>query len=948
MASRIFTTWIVLALVWAGRAPVRCAEPPASPDFTADIAPILNKYCVSCHNAVDLEGELSLESFGDIQKGGSRGPAILPGEPDSSRLVRVLTGQAKPAMPPEENEAPQPQEIELLRAWIKAGARGPSGDEPDRRTLRTPRIEPSAGLPRPVGAVDYSSDNKYLAVARFGQVELLTADSHQPVRTFKDQPGKVNAVTFTGGGELLVAASGITGLYGEVRVWNVADGRLLRTLTGHRDTLYAAVPSPNGQHVATAGYDGQIILWDLASGEQLRNFVGHNGAVFDLAFSPDGRVLASASADQTIKLWNVQRGERLDTLGQPLKEQYAVVFSPDGRHVVAGGADNRIRVWRLISEEEPKINPIQFARYAHEGPIVQLAFSPDGKRLISIGEDEAVKLWETETYTVVRVYPSQPDATPALAIAPDGKHFAVGRADGSIGVYEISDSTELGGAPSDTNPPFAPAHVDLESVSKAVEVEPNDTLETATLLTIPAQVAGIIHVTRSDQPRDEDLYRFSCRAGQTWMLDVDAARSGSPLDSHVSVLHADGRPVVRMLLQAVRDSYVAFRGGSSLQNGVRLHNWEEMELNQYVYRKGEVNRIFRMPEGPDSDILVYTSAGSRRCYFDTTASAYALGEPCYIVEPQPLGARLVPNGLPVFPIYYENDDDALRTWGTDSRLTFTAPEEGEYLVRVGDARGAEGAELKYTLTLRQPKPDFEVKLHDIDPTVNRGSGKEFRVSLERIDGFDGEVQVQVKGLPPGFAATSPVVIQAGHEEAYGLIHADSSAPEPTAENAKTSQVTATAWIEGQSITKAVNPLGEIKLGPEPKLRVQLAASGQPPSDAGSAREPLTLVIAPGQTITAELHLERINFADRVSFDARNLPHGVIVDNIGLNGVLIPEGQQHRTVFLTAAKWVPTTERTFFFRSREADGQTTQPVLLCIRPPSASSTGDQRDAANGGR
>ena len=64
---------------------------------------------------------MSLESFADLQKGGSRGAAIVPGRADASMLVRVLTGEIEPKMPPEDNERPTEAEIAVLRAWIDGG-----------------------------------------------------------------------------------------------------------------------------------------------------------------------------------------------------------------------------------------------------------------------------------------------------------------------------------------------------------------------------------------------------------------------------------------------------------------------------------------------------------------------------------------------------------------------------------------------------------------------------------------------------------------------------------------------------------------------------------------------------------------------------------------------------------------------------------------------------------
>ena len=68
--------------------------------------------------------------------------------------------------------------------------------------------------------------------------------------------------------------------------------------------------------------------------------------------------------------------------------------------------------------------------------------------------------------------------------------------------------------------------------------------------------------------------------------------------------------------------------------------------------------------------------------------------------------------------------------------------------------------------------------------------------------------------------------------------------------------------------------------------------------------PPEITIAPGGTITCKLRVERNGFDDRIAFDVANLPHGIIVDDIGLSGVLIPEKQTERTIFLRAEPWVP--------------------------------------------
>ena len=89
-------------------------------------------------------------------------------------------------------------------------------------------------------------------------------------------------------------------------------------------------------------------------------------------------------------------------------------------------------------------------------------------------------------------------------------------------------------------------------------------------------------------------------------------------------------------------------------------------------------------------------------------------------------------------------------------------------------------------------------------------------------------------------------------------------------------------------------------------------------------------IAPGQRVSAWLKISRNDFTGSVSFDVENLPHGIIVADIGLNGVLIPEGETERQVFLQCPSWVEETDRLCYAKAREADGPTGKPVMIHVR------------------
>ncbi|MEI6236153.1 MAG: c-type cytochrome domain-containing protein [Planctomycetota bacterium] len=466
-------------------------------------------------------------------------------------------------------------------------------------------------------------------------------------------------------------------------------------------------------------------------------------------------------------------------------------------------------------------------------------------------------------------------------------------------------------------------------VPQIKEIEPNNTPAQATAMSAPGAAEGCISAPEG-KGTDEDFYRFESPAGKQWIIETVAAKRGSPVDTKIDILDAQGKPIPRLQLLAVRDSYINFRPIDSAGLGVRLKNWEEMELTNFIYLQGEVCRLFQAPRGPDADSIMFKAAnGARRTYFDTSATSHANEDTVYVVEPHPPGEKLIPNGLPIFTLNYSNDDDGNRRLGSDSHLSFTAPKDGSYLVRVTDARAASGDQFVYHLVIREPKPAYTVKFTMDPSTINAGSGKGFTLTADRIDGFDGDIRVDIAGMPPGFSVSTPVVIQAGHFEAFGTIAADESAHQPTEAELAAITVKAVATVSGQPVEKMVSGLPKLKLEGKPKLIVMLepvASSLSEPLE----HKPLDITLVPGQTVPVSLKVRRNGHDDLITFTIDNLPHGVIVDNIGLSGVLLEKGLNERQIFLSAERWVPETDRLCHAVENQAGRQTSRPVMLHIR------------------
>jgi len=922
----ILTLWISSALADSTRV-----------DYGQQVAPLFKKYCAGCHNDADKEGNFSLDSFSSLQAGINGKPTLLPGDPAGSLLWRVMTPGGDPVMPPEGEAAPTEEERVLIQRWIEQGALGPAGMEPDRLTLHVPNIPARSGR-SPVVSLAVSPQGDLLAVGRYGRIDLLKVEDASPaewttIRTLPGLPGKVKSLQFLQNGTQLLSTSGVTGSGGLITLWNLSDGTKAKEFPGHRDQILDAELSPDESLLATSSYEKSIILWDLQTGKPLRTLNGHNGAVYDLAFSPDGLVLASASADDTCKLWRVRDGERLDTLGQPLKEQYRVQFSPDGKSILAAGADNRLRVWKRSSTDESGINPLTLARFAHEAPIVTFCFSSDGTRLVTTAEDRTLKFWDARSYQEIELLTGQPEIISAIVPVPKQNRILLGRLDGSLDQLTLPSLPQKQNASNSTET-AASTSAPLKPMTEMQEAEPNSTVPQAQPVELPATIHGVIH-SETTVP-DVDCFRFQAQAGETWVLDVNAARSKSPLDSIIDVVTEQGEPIPRVLLQAVRDSYFTFRGKNGGQiDDFRVFNWEEMTVNQFLYSQGEVVKLWQLPNGPDAGFRVYPGAGLRWNYFDSSSLSHALGEPCYIVEPHPPGTDLIPNGLPVFTRYFENDDAGLRESGADSKLFFTAPADGTYVARIRDVRGSQGAEFRYTLTIRPPAPDFSVTLGDLKPTVVAGNHAEVRFNVGRSDQFFGPITIDAEQLPPGVTLDTPIVVEEEQISALGVLTIAPGTTAPTPEQLQQIRLLATAMVEGKTVTHTIKSWTELKINDTPAVQIAIrpAAKGRQPLP-GPENGPLEFEIHPGETIMLEVAIERNGFDGVIPFgtdDAgRNLPHGIYVDNIGLNGLLLLGDQSVREFFLTALPGVPEQTRTFHLNAAVQGGRASQPVVIRVR------------------
>jgi WD40 repeat protein len=218
--------------------------------------------------------------------------------------------------------------------------------------------------PNRVDAVAFNSANTLLVTGcPDGNLRIWDVAKGQPTRTIAahlamNQPSPIYSVAWSPDDKQILSASYDRSL----KLWDANSGALVRELKpykekdfekGHRDAVYCGAFSPDGKTIASGSYR-TIKLWNVADGNLLREFANpnlkppasapganapgspeaHPGWVHGLRFTADGKFLISAGTAPRFQgylaVWNVADGRLLHGAALPLGNIYSVAVSPDG------------------------------------------------------------------------------------------------------------------------------------------------------------------------------------------------------------------------------------------------------------------------------------------------------------------------------------------------------------------------------------------------------------------------------------------------------------------------------------------------------------------------------------------------------------------------------------------------------------------------------------------
>ncbi|BFG18380.1 hypothetical protein CerSpe_046540 [Prunus speciosa] len=209
------------------------------------------------------------------------------------------------------------------------------------------------------------------------------------------------------------------GLSGNIYLWEVASGRLLKKWHAHYRAVSCLVFSDDDSLLISGSEDGGIRVWSLLlifddfrrqQQSQLyeHNFREHTLCVTDVVTGYGGgnAIIVSVSLDRTCKVWSISKGKLLRDIVFPTIVD-AIALDPSEHVFFAGGRDGKIYVAALNAEStsDSKYGLHIIDCFSnHSNAVTCLVYSISGNCLISGSEDGMVRVWDAKSHNIVRVF----------------------------------------------------------------------------------------------------------------------------------------------------------------------------------------------------------------------------------------------------------------------------------------------------------------------------------------------------------------------------------------------------------------------------------------------------------------------------------------------------------------------------------------------------------------
>ena len=252
-------------------------------------------------------------------------------------------------MPVDADPLPKSETV-LLQRWITQGTvfDGKNTDAPlgsliPPANYAAPPVKYRA--PVPISAIQFSPDGRQLIVGGYHELTVWDPNDGTLLRRIPNVAERTMAISLHPNGRTLAVAGGQPGIRGEVRIIDLASGRVTSVPWVASDVFLDVAFSPNGKQLAASGADATVRVLDLAGNRDPLTITGNSDWVTAVAWNKDGSRLASASRDKTAKVLDIKSGKPLVSYTGHETRVLGIAWVNESKQICTLDDDGTIHRW---------------------------------------------------------------------------------------------------------------------------------------------------------------------------------------------------------------------------------------------------------------------------------------------------------------------------------------------------------------------------------------------------------------------------------------------------------------------------------------------------------------------------------------------------------------------------------------------------------------------------